>query len=142
MTSQDAVSPDPGAGTPGGTDPGAATPATSPTAFTAGPRRPGIEVLLILGVSLGQSAIYSMLSIIEKLTRNVPLNQQTTSINNSVSATSAPRRTSRMCLTFSSDSSMMRFVSSSISRAVRSLCERILSSPPAAAKNGDRFDSR
>ena len=84
MTSQDAVSPDPGAGTPGGTDPGAATPATSPTAFTAGPRRPGIEVLLILGVSLGQSAIYSMLSIIEKLTRNVPLNQQTTSINNSV----------------------------------------------------------
>lgn len=84
MTSQDAVSPDPGAGTPGGTDPGAATPATSPTAFTAGPRRPGVEVLLILGVSLGQSAIYSMLSIIEKLTRNVPLNQQTTSINNSV----------------------------------------------------------
>lgn len=46
--------------------------------------RPGIELLLVLGVSLGQSAIYSILSIIEKLTRNVPLNQQTTSMNNSV----------------------------------------------------------
>ena len=42
------------------------------------------EVLLVLGVSLGQSAVYSLLSIIEKLTREVPLNQQTTSINNSV----------------------------------------------------------
>ena len=47
-------------------------------------RRPGIEVLLVLGVSLGSSAIYSVLSIIEKLTRNVPLNQQTTTINNSI----------------------------------------------------------
>jgi membrane protease YdiL (CAAX protease family) len=47
-------------------------------------RRPGIELLLVLGVSLGSSAVYSVLSIIEKLTRNVPLNQQTTSINNSV----------------------------------------------------------
>jgi membrane protease YdiL (CAAX protease family) len=46
--------------------------------------RPGIELLLVLGASLGQSAVYSLLSIIEKLTRNVPLNQQTTSINNSV----------------------------------------------------------
>lgn len=46
--------------------------------------RPGIELLLVLGVSLGQSAVYSLLSIIEKLTRNVPLNQQTTTINNSV----------------------------------------------------------
>ena len=47
-------------------------------------RRPGIEVLLVLGVSLGASAVYSVLSIIEKLTRNVPLNQQPTTINNSV----------------------------------------------------------
>ena len=43
------------------------------------------EIWLVLGVSLGQSAIYSLLSIIEKLTRpDQPLNQQTTSINNSV----------------------------------------------------------
>lgn len=48
------------------------------------PSRPGIELLLVLGVSLGQSAVYSVLSIIEKLTRNVALNQQTTTINNSV----------------------------------------------------------
>lgn len=46
--------------------------------------RPGIELLLVLGVSLGQSAVYSVLAIIEKLTRGTPLNQQTTSMNNSV----------------------------------------------------------
>lgn len=48
------------------------------------PARPGVELLLVLGVSLGQSAVYSMLSIVEKLTRQVPLNQQTTTMNNSV----------------------------------------------------------
>lgn len=47
-------------------------------------QRPGLEILLVLGVSLGQSAVYSILSIIEKLTRDVPLNEQTTSLNNSV----------------------------------------------------------
>ena len=46
--------------------------------------RPGIELLLVLGVSLGQSAVYSLLSIVEKLTRDVPLNQQTTTMNNAV----------------------------------------------------------
>ena len=46
--------------------------------------RPGFELLLVLGVSLGQSAVYSLLSIIDKLTVNVPLNEQTTSMNNSV----------------------------------------------------------
>lgn len=46
--------------------------------------RPGIELLLVLGVSLGQSAVYSILSILEKATRGTPLNQQTTSINSSV----------------------------------------------------------
>lgn len=47
-------------------------------------QRPGIEVILVLGLSLGRSAVYSLLSLIEKLTREVPLNQQTTTINNSV----------------------------------------------------------
>ncbi len=57
-----------------------------PSATLPGPDRvrPGIELWLVLGVSLGQSAVYSILSIVEKLTRNVPLNQQTTTINNSV----------------------------------------------------------
>ena len=52
----------------------------------ASDRRHGItEVWLVLGVSLGQSAVYSLLSITEKLTRpDAPLNQQTTSMNNSV----------------------------------------------------------
>lgn len=44
----------------------------------------GVEVWLVLGISLGQSAVYSVLSIIEKLTRPQPLNQQTTTINSSV----------------------------------------------------------
>jgi uncharacterized protein len=47
-------------------------------------QRPGIELLLVLGVSLGSSAVYSVLAIIEKLTRNVPLNQQTTTMNSSI----------------------------------------------------------
>lgn len=57
---------------------------TVPAVLERTAHRPGIDLLLVLGVSLGQSAIYSILSIIEKLTRNVPLNQQTTSMNNSV----------------------------------------------------------
>ncbi len=45
---------------------------------------PRAELLLVLGVSLGQSAVYSVLSIAEKLTRSTPLNEQTTTINSSV----------------------------------------------------------
>ena len=41
------------------------------------------ETVLVLGVSLGSSAIYAVLSIIEKLTRPVPLSQQTTAMNQS-----------------------------------------------------------
>ncbi len=68
-------------------------PAGTPTAAASGPAavafqpqawRPGLDVLLVLGFSLGRSAVYSILSIIEKSTRDVPLNQQTTTINNSV----------------------------------------------------------
>lgn len=44
-------------------------------------QRPGLDILLVLGVSLGQSAIYSILSIINKLTYEVPLGQQTTTMN-------------------------------------------------------------
>lgn len=61
-------------------------PTTDPGPPTASGRRFGAtEIWLVLGVSLGQSAVYSLLSIVEKLTRpNAPLNQQTTSMNNSV----------------------------------------------------------
>lgn len=57
----------------------------APAAALPAPRpRAGIELLLVLGVSLGQSAVYSLLSIVEKLTRGQPLNTQTTTMNNSV----------------------------------------------------------
>jgi membrane protease YdiL (CAAX protease family) len=42
------------------------------------------ETLLVLGVSLGASAIWSLLRIIERLTRAEPLRQQTTAMNNAV----------------------------------------------------------
>lgn len=42
------------------------------------------ETSILLGLSLGRSAIYSILSIIESLTRPTPLNQQTTTMNPSV----------------------------------------------------------
>ena len=48
--------------------------------------RPGWELLLVLGVSLGESAVYSVLSLADKLTRPTPLNQQTTTITSSVVA--------------------------------------------------------
>ena len=49
------------------------------------PARRGLhwETVLVLGVSLGSSAVYAVLSIIEKLTRPVPLSQQTTAMNES-----------------------------------------------------------
>ena len=34
------------------------------------------ETVLVLGVSLGSSGTYALLSLVNKLTRNVPLNQQ------------------------------------------------------------------
>ncbi|WP_432558640.1 CPBP family intramembrane glutamic endopeptidase [Granulicoccus sp. GXG6511] len=43
----------------------------------------GLEILLVLGVSLGQSAVYSLLRIIERLTRPEPLSAQTTQMNTS-----------------------------------------------------------
>ena len=42
------------------------------------------ETVLVLGVSLGASAIWSLLSIINKLTQQRALNQQTTAMNSSV----------------------------------------------------------
>ena len=40
-----------------------------------------VEVAIVGSVSLGASAMYSVLRIIERLTRHVALNQQTSSIN-------------------------------------------------------------
>ncbi|MFC0533021.1 CPBP family intramembrane glutamic endopeptidase [Phytohabitans kaempferiae] len=43
------------------------------------------EVLLVLGVSLGQSAVYALVSITAKLTASRPLSQQTATLNASQS---------------------------------------------------------
>lgn len=43
-------------------------------------RRLNIEVLIVLGLSLGQSAVYAVVNLLEKLTR-APLGQQTTTMN-------------------------------------------------------------
>lgn len=43
----------------------------------------GVETVIVLGVSLGASAVWSVLSIVEKLTRPVPLSAQTTAMNTS-----------------------------------------------------------
>ena len=42
------------------------------------------ETVLVLGVSLGASAVWSVLSLVNKLTQHVALNRQTTSMNSSV----------------------------------------------------------
>src|SRR5689334_879097 len=39
------------------------------------------EVLLVLGVSLGSSAVYAAVSLLAKLTASRPLNQQTATLN-------------------------------------------------------------
>ncbi|MFK3982446.1 CPBP family intramembrane glutamic endopeptidase [Micromonospora sp. NPDC050397] len=46
----------------------------------------GTEVLLVLGVSLGQSAVYAAVNIIGRLTADRPLSQQTATLNASQSA--------------------------------------------------------
>jgi membrane protease YdiL (CAAX protease family) len=55
----------------------------APVVEPAARRALGFETALVLGVSLGASAIWAVLSIIEKLTRPVPLSQQTTAMNQS-----------------------------------------------------------
>jgi hypothetical protein len=47
--------------------------------------RPGLELLLVLGVSLGQSGVYAVVQLADALTR-APLNQQSTTLNPSRSS--------------------------------------------------------
>lgn len=46
-----------------------------------GYRRIRIEILIVLGLSLGLSAIYSLVAIVNRLTRDVPLGDQTATLN-------------------------------------------------------------
>lgn len=48
-------------------------------------RRVGAEVLIVLGLSLGASAAYSIVAIVNRLTRTEPLSQQTATLNSSLS---------------------------------------------------------
>ncbi len=48
-------------------------------------RRLGAEIGVVLGLSFGASAAYSVVSLANKLTREQALSQQTTSMNNSLS---------------------------------------------------------
>lgn len=48
-------------------------------------RRIGAEILIVLGLSLGASAAYSVVSIVNKLTRPVAISQQTATLNSSLS---------------------------------------------------------
>ncbi|MBN9238466.1 MAG: CPBP family intramembrane metalloprotease [Leifsonia sp.] len=45
----------------------------------------GAEILIVLGLSLGASAVYSVVSITNKLTRPVAISQQTATLNSSLS---------------------------------------------------------
>lgn len=61
-------------------DPGpAADP--GPAGTSAPAPRHGLEVLLLLGVSLGKSAVYAVLAITELATRAEPLSEQTSQLN-------------------------------------------------------------
>jgi membrane protease YdiL (CAAX protease family) len=56
------------------------TTASDPAVAVLRPARPGVELLLVLGVGLGQSAVYSIVSLVDALSR-APLNQQTQTLN-------------------------------------------------------------
>ena len=59
--------------------------ATDPASLTrAAKRLIAIEIIVVLGLSFGRSAVSSILNLVNSLTRPEPLNQQTTSLNNSV----------------------------------------------------------
>lgn len=69
--------------------PGTATATTATTATTPALPSKGrlrAEILIVLGLSLGASAAYSIVSIVNSLTREVALVNQSTSINTSLSA--------------------------------------------------------
>lgn len=55
------------------------------TTEVLGRRRIGAEVLIVLGLSLGASAAYSVVSIVNRMTQATTLSQQTATLNSSLS---------------------------------------------------------
>jgi uncharacterized protein len=56
-------------------------PASGPPPGILSNRRIRVEVLIVLGLSLGTSALYSVVAIANRMTREVPLSQQTATLN-------------------------------------------------------------
>lgn len=52
----------------------------------ASQRRLRIEIAIVLGLSLGASAVYSIVALINRLTQDVPISQQTATLNPSLSS--------------------------------------------------------
>jgi membrane protease YdiL (CAAX protease family) len=65
------------------TDPTDGAAVVSPDGRPALPRL-GWEVVVVLAVSLGQSGVYAVLAIVDRLTRRLALSQQTSTLNGSV----------------------------------------------------------
>lgn len=65
----------------------ATPPATDPTGLPSavGHRRLRAEIWIVLGLSLGQAAVYAIVRLYARLTADVPLAQQTTTLNPSLS---------------------------------------------------------
>lgn len=47
--------------------------------------RIGLEILIVLGLSLGQSAVYAIVAVVDRATRETPIGSQTTTLNPSYS---------------------------------------------------------
>ena len=59
----------------------APVPVADPTPDPARRGRLRAEVLIVLGLSVGQSAVYALVRLLDRLTRDVPLSQQATTLN-------------------------------------------------------------
>lgn len=69
----------PPAAAAGGTaEPG---PVAAPTPDAARRRRLRAEVWIVLGLSVGQAAVYALVRLLDRLTRDVPISQQATTLN-------------------------------------------------------------
>lgn len=56
-------------------------PVAAPTLDPARRRRLRAEVWIVLGLSVGQSAVYALVRLLDRLTREVPISQQATTLN-------------------------------------------------------------
>jgi membrane protease YdiL (CAAX protease family) len=72
---------DPPSTDPPSTDPPSTGPTPASSAGGATGRRATAEVWIVLGLSLGQSAVYSVISLTAKLTQGTPLAAQTATLN-------------------------------------------------------------